>query len=98
MAWTRIPRKTKKALKQLEVPPRRKDHGWFYTIQFGFILTHGKRTKWTSKAKKVLRGKEGTKYYNWICNKLSSITPNFSKVARDIEGLYFTWDLVSALK
>lgn len=96
MAWHRIPRKIKKALKQLELAPRIREYSWFSTIQFGCYTVKGKRTKWTRKAEKVLRAKEATRLNNWMCDTLRSLPPaktDYSKVAREIDDLYFEWDV-----
>lgn len=96
---SRLPRKVKKALRQLELAPRITKHSWFQTIQFGCYSVKGKRTKWTSKAEKVLRGREATRLNSWICDTLRSSPPagDFSKTAEEIEDLYFEWEIVNKL-
>lgn len=88
----RLPRKIKKALKQIEPTPRIANHGWFQTMQFGIHSIRGRRTKWTRKAEKVFAIREGIKLHNYFCETLRSMPPasiDYSKVTKEIGDLYF---------
>lgn len=101
MIWYRIPRKIKKALKQIEPAPRICQHDWFQTIQVGVYFIQGRGTKWTRKAKKVFAIREGIKLYNYFCEKLRSILPattDYSKVAKEMGDLYFEWEVIPNYK
>lgn len=94
---SKLPRKIKKALKQIEPAPRIRLHGWFQTRQFGIYSIRGRRTKWTRKAEKVFSAREAVKLHDHLCNTLSSLysTTDYSKVAREMDDLCFEWDIVS---
>ena len=97
----RLPRKIKKALKQIEPAPRIANHGWFQTMQFGIHSIRGRRTKWTRKAEKVFAAREGVKFYNLFCDTLKSIPPtatDYSKVAGEINDLYYEWEVIPNYK
>ena len=101
MVWRRIPRKIKKALKQIEPAPRIRQHGWFQTIQFGVHSIRGRRTKWTRKAEKVFAIREGIKLHNYFCETLRSMPPaatDYSKVAKEMGDLYFEWEVIPNYK
>lgn len=102
MAWSRLPRKIKKAFKQIEPVPRIRQHGWFQTIQLGAYIVRGRRTKWTRKAGKVFSAREAVKLHNHLCNVLSSLSSTtmdyYSKVAREIGNSYFEWEIIPNYK
>lgn len=97
----KLPRKIKKALKQIESAPRIRHHSWFQTIQFGIHSVRGRRTKWTRKAEKVFRAREAVKCHDYFCDVLSSLPPaqtDYSKVAEEIDDLYFEWEVIPNYK
>lgn len=94
MAWNKLPRKVKKAYKQIEPAPRIRQHGWFQTIQFGVHHVRGRQTKWTHKAGKVFRAREAVKCHDYFCDVLGSLpiaSTDYSKAAKEIGDLYFEW-------
>lgn len=97
----RVPRKIKKALKQIEPAPRIQQHSWFQTIQFGIHSIRGRRTKWTRKAEKVFAAREGVKCHDYLCDALRSLPPattDYSKVAKEMGDLYFEWEVIPNYK
>lgn len=66
----KLPRKIKKAFKQLKLAPRITNHGWFQTIQFGIHTVQGRKTKHTYKAERILKRSEMQKCSEYLVSGL----------------------------